>query len=190
MTNFEFVFSLLVILLGLGLGQLLGGLASAVKRRPKLRMGWATGLLATWVMTETVIFWEIVWRTRNDMPSGAPALFAGFGITALYFFAGALVFPDDLAELETLDDYFMREKARVIGAVLVAVALSFALRPLVLGSASWTLLNPLGWASMAFMYAFGAAAMLTRRRAVAVACLAVMVVIDLLEPVGWLLSAA
>ena len=190
MTNFEFVFSLLVILLGLGLGQVLAGLASAVKRRPQLKMGWGTGLLATWVMTETVIFWEIVWRTRNDMPSGAPALFAGFGITALYYFAGALVFPDDLAERGTLDDYFMREKAKVIGAILLAVALSFALRPLVLGSSSWTLLNPLGWASMAFVYLLGAAVMLTSRRAIAVGCLAVMVVIDLLEPVGWLLAAA
>jgi hypothetical protein len=36
MSNFEFLFSLLVILLGLGLGHVLGGLASVVKRRPPL----------------------------------------------------------------------------------------------------------------------------------------------------------
>src|SRR5206468_10658612 len=77
MTSFEFVFSLLVILLGLGLGQVLGGLASAVKRRPGLKIGWGTGLLAIWVTTETVIFWEIAWRARNDLPFGSPALFAG-----------------------------------------------------------------------------------------------------------------
>lgn len=36
MSSFEFVFSLLVILLGLGLAEVLSGLASAVKRRPAL----------------------------------------------------------------------------------------------------------------------------------------------------------
>ena len=111
-SNFEFVFSLLVILLGLALAQLLGGLASAVKRRPALKIGWATALLATWVTTETVIFWEIVWRTRDVMPPDSPALFPGFAITGLYYFAAALVFPDDLASRESLDDYFMREKAQ------------------------------------------------------------------------------
>ena len=39
MTSFEFVFSLLVILLGLGLGQMLTGLARVVKRKG-LRLGW------------------------------------------------------------------------------------------------------------------------------------------------------
>jgi hypothetical protein len=65
MSSFEFVFSLLVILLGLGLAQVLGGLASAVKRRPALSVGWGSGLLAAWVMSETVIFWQIIWRARR-----------------------------------------------------------------------------------------------------------------------------
>lgn len=187
MTSFEFVFSLLVILLGLGLGQVLGGLASAVKRRPGLKIGWGTGLLATWVMTETVIFWEIIWRTRDVLPDRSPALFAGFAITALYYFAGALVFPDDLADRTTLDDYFMREKARVIGAILAAFTLSFVLRPLVLGSASWSFLTWFDWLSLAFIYLAGAVAMFTKRRSVAVASLGLLVVVDLLEPVGALL---
>lgn len=183
MSSFEFVFSLLVILLGLGLGQVLGGLASAVKRRPELKIGWATGLLATWVTTETVIFWEIAWRTRNDLPFNAASLFAGLAVTGLYYFAGALVFPDDLAGRKSLDDYFMREKAKVIGAILAALVIAFLLRALLLGRASWTFLTWWDWAALAMIYVFGSIALITRRQKVAVACLALLVMIDLMEPV-------
>lgn len=182
MTSFEFVFSLVVIVLGLGLGQVFGGLASAVKGRPELKIGWGTGLLAVWVTTETVIFWEILWRLRSDLPFGGAALFAGLGVAALYYFAGALVFPDDLEGRTSLDDYFMRQKAKVIGAILAAIVLAFLLRPLVIGWQSWRFLTWFDWVSLAIIYVVGPAAMLTRRHEVAVACLAVLVVLDLLEP--------
>ena len=187
MTSFEFVFSLLVILLGLGLSQVLGGLASAVKRRPGLKIGWGTGLLAIWVTTETVIFWEIFWRVGGALPWISPALFAGLAITALYYFAAALVFPDDLAGRTSLDDYFMAEKRRVIGAILIAVALAFAFRAGVLGRAAWAPLRWYVWASLAIIYVAGPVAMLTRRRKVAVSCLVLLVVVDLLDPVGTLI---
>lgn len=187
MSSFEFVFSLLVILLGLGLGQVLSGLASAVKRRPELAIGWGTGLLATWVMAETVTFWIIIWRTRDVLPGDVASLFTGFGVTALYYFAGALVFPDDLTGGKSLDDYFMAVKAKVIGAIIIAFTLAFALRPLVLGWASWAFLNWFDWASMAVIYVAGAVTMVTRRRNVAVTGLAILVAVDLFSPIGYLL---
>lgn len=183
MSNFEFVFSLLVILLGLGLGQVLGGLASAVKRRPKLELGWGTGLLATWVTTETVIFWEIIWRARDDLPGSSGVLFTGFLITALYFFAAALVFPDDLGSRKSLDDYFMKEKSRVIGAILAAIALSFAMRAGVMGMKAWSVIPWYAWASLAVIYVAGPLGALTRRRKFAVGCLALLVMVDLLDPI-------
>src|SRR3954453_18655713 len=107
MSNFEFVFSLLVILLGLGLGEVFGGLARVVKARPRVRIGWATGLLATWTITRTVLFWRVIWRTRDALPDASASLLAGTLICGLYYFAGALVFPDSLEDRNSLDDYFM-----------------------------------------------------------------------------------
>ena len=164
MTSFEFVFSLLVILLGLGLAEVLGGLARAVKRRPPLNVGWGSGLLAAWVMGETVIFWQIIWRARDALPGTSTSLFAGFIVTGLYYFAGAMVFPDDLDCRSGLDDYFMQMKAKVIAAVLAAIALSFLFRQFVLGEASWTLLTWFDWSSLAVIYALGPVVMLTGRR--------------------------
>jgi hypothetical protein len=186
-TNFEFVFSLLVILLGLGLAHVFGGLASAVKRRPKLRIGWGTSLLAAWVTTETVIFCEIFWRTRDAIALITPALFAGLGITALYYFAAAMVFPDDLSRRTSLDEHFMAVKGRVIGAILVAITFAFAFRAAVLGRHASEVIPWYAWASLAIIYIVAPAAMLTRRRGLAVGCLALLVVLDLLDPVGTLL---
>lgn len=180
MSNFEFVFSLLVILLGLALAEVLGGFARAVKRR--VVIGWGTGLLAIWTVTETVIFWRIVWRARDVLPDTTPALFGGFLIAACYYFAAALVFPDEFEPRSSLDDYFMDEKDKVIGAILGALALAFGLRPAVMGWASWTTLAWYDWASLAIIYVAGAAAIVSRRRRVAVGCLALLVAIDLLDP--------
>jgi len=183
MTNFEFVFSLLVILLGLALAEVLGGLARTVKRRPRIRIGWGTCLLATWVMTETVIFWEIIWRTRNVIPNDSPALFGGFAITALYYFAAAVVWPDDIERLAPPDEYFMAEKGKAIGAILAAVALSFVLRAAAMGLASWQAIPWYAWGSLAVIYVAGPLAALTKRRDVAIACLALLVLVDLLDPI-------
>jgi hypothetical protein len=184
MSSFEFVFSLLVILLGLGLAEVLGGLASAVKRRPALSVGWGSGLLAAWVMSETVIFWQIIWRARDALPGTSTSLFAGFVVTGLYYFAGAMVFPDDLDRRTGLDDHFMQMKAKVAAAVLAAIGLSFLFRQLVLGQTSWTLLTWFDWSSLAVIYALGPVVMFTGRRRIAIGCLAMLVVFDVLEPVA------
>src|SRR5205085_2733629 len=136
--------------------------------------------LAAWVTTETIIFWEIIWRTRDVLPDDSPELFGGFAITALYYFAAALVFPDYLANRKTLDGYFMKEKARVIAAILLATALAFTFRPAVMGWTSWDLMPWYAWASLAVIYVVAPVAALTRRREVAIGCMAVLVVLDLL----------
>ena len=187
MSNFEFVFSLLVIILGLGLAEVLGGFARVVKRREEVRIGWGTGLLAAWVTTETIIFWEIIWRSRDLLPNNSAGLFPGFVVTGLYYFAAALVFPDELKDRANLDEYFMREKAKAIGALLAAVALAFVWRRLVMGPAGWEVVPWYAWVSLAVIYVLGPVAMLTRSRNVAVAALAVMVVNDLLDPIEWMI---
>ena len=183
MSNFEFVFSLLVILLSLALAEVLGGLAHIVKRRPRIRVGWATGLLATWVTTETMLFWRVVWRARDALTDQSAVLFAGFVVTAFCYFAAALVFPDDLEGRTDLDDYFAQEKAKVVGAVLAANALAFGLRPAVMGWASWTYIEWWGWILFALLFVAGIIVIMTKRLKVAIACLAVLVAIDLLDPI-------
>ena len=184
MSNFDFAFSLFVILLGLGLAEVFGGLARAAKARPKVRIGWATGLLATWTIMRTALFWRLIWRTRDAFPDSSAALFAGVLICGLVYFAGALVFPDELRGRTGLDDYFMQEKAKAIGALLAANALAYALRPLVLGWASWSYMKWLDWLGLAIIFSAGPVAMLTKRRGLAIGGLAVLVAESLLASVA------
>jgi hypothetical protein len=183
MTNFEFVFSLLGILLGLALAEVLGGLARVVKRRPTLRLGTPTALLASWAILEIVLFWRVAWRTRDFLPDTSPALLVGFAITALYYFAGALLFPDDLELRETLDDYFMQEKAKVVGALLAAAVIAYGARPLVMGPASWSYMTWFDLTALASMFVSAVVAILTKERRVAVASLSILVLIDVLDPI-------
>jgi hypothetical protein len=184
MTNFDFAFSLFVILLGLGLAAVFGGLARSVKARPQVRIGWATGLLATWVIVRTSLFWRFIWRTRAIFPDSSTALLAGVLISGLMYFACALVFPDELQGRTELDDYFMREKAKAIGAWLAAEALAYALRPLISGWASWNYMKWLDWVGLLIIFSAGPVAMLTKRRALAIGSLAVLVADSLLSSVA------
>lgn len=183
MSNFEFVFSLLGILLGLSLAEVLGGLARVMKRRPMLRIGLPTGLLATWAILEIVLFWRIAWRARDYVPDTSPALLVGFAVTALYYFAGALLFPDDLERRETLDDYFMEEKRTVVGALLAAAVIAYGARPLAMGAASWSYMTWFDVTALSSILIAALVAIITKRRAVAVAGLSVLVLVDVLDPV-------
>lgn len=187
MSSFEFVFTLLVILLGLALAEVLGGAARVIKRRPRIAIGWATGLLAAWACEEIVLFWRVVWRARGSIDDSPATLFAGFAITALYYFAGALVFPDELKGRTSLDDYFLQDKAKVIGSLLGAYALAQLLRPAAMGWASWSFMGWIDWAVLVLLFAAGIAALLTRRLGVATALLAFLVLLDLSDPIEWLI---
>ena len=184
MTNFDFAFSLFVILLGLGLAEVFGGLARAVKARPKVRIGWGTGLLATWTITRTALFWRFIWRMRDSFPDSSAALLAGVLICGLMYFALALVFPDEPQGRTSLDDYFMQEKAKAIGALLAATALAYVLRPVLLGWASWSYMKWLDWIALAIIFGAAPVAMLTKRRGLATVTLALLVAENLLGPVA------
>jgi hypothetical protein len=183
MSNFEFVFSLLAILLGLALAEVLGGLARVVKRKPRLRIGWGMGLLTAWAIFEIVLFWRVAWRSRDNLPDTSPALLAGFAITALYYFAGALLWPEGLERRDSLDEYFMEQKGKVIGALLAANTLAYGLRPLIMGKASWAYMAWFDYASLTVLTLAAVVAIVARRRSVAIGCLAVLVAIDALDPV-------
>jgi hypothetical protein len=182
-TNFEFVFSLLAILLGLALAEILGGLARVVKRRPMLRLGWATGLLAAWAILEIVLFWRVAWRARDYLPDTSPALLVGFAITALYYFAGALLLPDDLEQRATLDDYFMQEKAKVVGALLAAAVIAYGARPWAMGAASWSYMTWFDVTALSCLFVSAVVAILTKQRRVAITALGILVLIDALDPI-------
>lgn len=119
MSGFEFVFSLFGLLLGLALAAGLAGLARALKERHRVRIGWPTALLGIFVSCDVVTFWMYGWSLRELIQISWPVMFGGFVVTALYFIAASLVFPDAPEDWGDLDGHFDKQRRLVLGAVLV-----------------------------------------------------------------------
>ena len=124
MNGFEYIFTLFGLLLGLALAEGLGGLARALKARHRVHIGWPTALLGLFVSCDLVTFWLYGWELRELIPVTWPALFGGFVVTAIYYLAASLVFPD--GDIEEYNDHFDRHYRTVLAGVFVCNTALFA----------------------------------------------------------------
>ena len=126
MTNFEFVFSLFGLLLGLALAEVLAGFGTAVQSRSKVRIGWLTPLLGLIVALDLTSFWTSAWAVRDLIPPVYFSMMCGLLLTGLYYLVARLVFPHDQDEWPDYDDYYFAHKRLVIGGVLLCNLLAMA----------------------------------------------------------------
>lgn len=184
MDAFSFVFSLYSIILGLALTEVLGGAARTIESRRKVRLGWATGLLAATLIADITLFWRIIWRTRKIMPDTSAALFAGVLISGLYYFAAALIFPHERPEGTSLDSHFMAEKSRVLSCILLANLVAYACRISLMGwEGSFSGWQWTAWAEVVAFMGSGAVAIFVRSHRLSIGLISVMLAADLIDPV-------
>ena len=126
MSNFEFVFSLFGLLLGLALAQLLGGFGRALQSRHRIHVGWLTPMLGLIVALDVTSFWTFGWEVRNALTPAFFVLICCFAITGLYYLVARLAFPDEPTEWPDYDVYFFRHKNLVLGGVLACNLLAYA----------------------------------------------------------------
>ena len=136
MTPFEFTFSLLGLLLGLSLAEVLGGLARVLKQRKEVQLGWLTPLLGLLVMLDLASSWALAYSLKEAIPANFLTLVIGLFVTGLYYLAATLVFPDDASKWPDLDDYYFRHKKQVLGGILASRVLARAAQ-FALGAAGW-----------------------------------------------------
>ena len=67
-----------------------------------------------------VTFWMFGRNLRESLPLNWPILFGGFVVTAVYFVAASLVFPDDPEAWDDLNAHFDKQRRLVIGGVFLA----------------------------------------------------------------------
>jgi len=161
MSAFEFVFSLFGLLLGFSLVEVLGKLATSVKARPRIRLGWLTPLLSLFVLLDVTGFWSIVWDARDAIPASYGVLVVGLAITGLYYFAASLIFPTDLEAGLDLDRWYFDHKSTVLSIVLACQLLAHGSRYALMGAAAyhWHLV---AWLVMGLFIAALAAAVFAR----------------------------
>ena len=149
MSDFEFLFAMFGLMLGLSLAEVLSGLARSLEERlqprPALRIGVLTPLLASFVLLDLLSFWGAAWTVRNLVRVSGESLLLVTVFAGSYYMAARLVFPRDLEAVKSLDEHFFRIRRLVIGILLALLAAQMAwystlpelaprlLRPLSLG---------------------------------------------------------
>ena len=167
MSDFEFVFSLFGLLLGLSLAEVLGGLARTLKQWRTVRLGWLTPLLGLLVMLDLCSSWALAYSLKDDIPGNFLTLVIGLVCVGLYYLAASLVFPEDTAKWPDLDAYYFEHKKAVLGGILASRVLARAAQ-FALGTAGWDY-----FPAFAAFVVLAVAAMFARGRAANIAILAV-----------------
>jgi uncharacterized membrane protein len=140
MDDFEFMFALYGLMLGLSIAEVLSGLARSIEdklhTRPDLRIGWLTPLLAVFVLLDLLSFWNAAWTVRPLVRVSGESLLLVTIFAGAYYMAARLVFPRDLAGVTDLDQHFFRIRRIVLGILfaLLLVQLTYyasipAIRP-------------------------------------------------------------
>jgi small-conductance mechanosensitive channel len=165
MSDFEFVFALYSLLLGLSMVELLGGLGRAIEarfaaeaERERFAIGWLTPLLAVFVMLDLLSFWSAAWVARDDIAVSNTTLMAVAGFASLYFLAARLVFPSHPEGFADLDVHYFRVRRIVLGLLLILLAAQLGYY-LAQPDLAANLARPLAWIMTLILVALMVAAM-------------------------------
>ena len=133
MTDYEFIFALYALLLGLSLVEILSGLGRTLELRfasdaggERFSIGWLTPLLAVFVILDLLSFWMFSWTVRDVMAVNPATLLAVVGFASAYYLAARLVFPGDPERFRDLDTHYFRVCRTVIAMLISLVFVQWA----------------------------------------------------------------
>jgi hypothetical protein len=178
MSEFEFIFALFGLLLGLSIIEVLGGLARAIEARLRpgatLRIGWLTPLLGIFVLLDLLSFWMAAWATRSLVSVSGLSLMAITVFASLYYLAARLVFPPEPDAVPDLDAHFFRVRRIVLGAMFALLLVQLGWYASVPKLAPF-LLHPLSLGLTAVLVALMVAAMLAKGKRASTVVMAALV---------------
>ena len=170
---FEFNYSLYGLLAGFILIEVLSGFVRTMHaRRPTgpgivadVRIGWLTPMLGVFAMMDIAGFLNNAWVTRNTLPHGYDTFLGGLILCSFYYYAAAMIFPNDPRAWPDLDDWFWLHRRQVLSCILVAnlvwipmlfiynpgmpVGMLVAVNSLAIGLLIFAAFAPKGWIVMA-----------------------------------------
>jgi len=128
MSEFEYFFAFIAILLGLALGAIISKLGDALSARRNLHLGWLSPLLALVVLLDITSFFVWIWSARAFFTTSWMSMNGGTLMALGYFLAATLIFPRNLDAVASLDDHYRDNKRLVIGALIAINAVAYALQ--------------------------------------------------------------
>jgi hypothetical protein len=130
MSDFEFLFILYSLVLGLSMVELLSGLGRSIERYlaaraggPAFHMGWLTPLLAVFVMLDLLSFWGAAWTVRELVGVTGLSMLGTISFASLYYLTARLVFPSEAMPIADLDEHYFRIKRLLFGLLLALLVM-------------------------------------------------------------------
>ena len=161
MSEFEFVFPLFALLVGLSMTEMLSGLAQSLKSSRDIRVGWLTPLLGTIILINLAMFWQGSWEIRGEIAATSASLILVLVVGGAYYLAASLVFPSWDSDVSDLDEHFMEHRKVALLAIAACNLVYFVRIALVsherVGAEWWT-------ANVAFLAILLVAALASSRR--------------------------
>jgi fucose 4-O-acetylase-like acetyltransferase len=127
MSQFEFFMGFYGLLLGLGVAQLLSGLANLIREKSPPKLGVLIPLFAAVALIEIVASFIDAWEKFRDIGITLAQLSIPTLIGILYFFIASIVVPTDLSEWSNLDDYYVARRKWLMGLLIVVNLLTISL---------------------------------------------------------------
>lgn len=178
MSAFEFSFTFYGLVLGLAVVELVAGIGRVVHEGHRIRVGWLTPMLATFLVLDVATFWSQAWSLNQNAPYSLGLLILGLTSAGLFYIAATLVFPREIEDGQDLTVHYWRHRRLALSLVAAANILTQGLGAILLysdGPAAF-------WGQIGFITGFTAvmlgAAFLPRSR-IAVACLILLLAYDL-----------
>jgi hypothetical protein len=182
MSEFEFVFVLYSLVLGLSLVELLTGLGRTLEFKlaraaddKAFAIGWLTPLLALFVILDLLSFWVFAWRVRDFVTASTGTVLGVLVFASAYFLASRLVFPSSPENFTDLDTHYFRVRRTVFAMLIVMVAVQWAFL-LSLPALAEAISNPLTLGLTAALVGMMLAGAMTANRKASIAVLALLIV--------------
>ena len=136
MDEFNYVFELFALLLGLAVAEMLQGFGQVLKLRARrkanlahpergddeairVRVGWLVPLLGFLVLVDLATFWSGIWLARGALEMNMLTVFCVLALIGGYYLVATQVFPDEPARWPNFDDWYQLQKRFVVFGMLV-----------------------------------------------------------------------
>src|SRR3954463_14454906 len=126
MTEFEFLFSVFGLLIGLTLVEIAVKFADAIDGHRRRPIGVLTPLLASFVLIDVAGYWLFAWSLRDLLHVRWRIVFIGLSVAMVYYLSASMIFPRSEGEWKNLDDHYWARKRLVIGGVLLVEGATMA----------------------------------------------------------------
>ena len=126
MSEFEFLFSVFGLLIGLIFIEIAVKFADAIDAHSRRPIGVLTPLLALFVMVDVAGYWVFAWSIRGLLQVRWRTVFIGLTVALIYYLSASMIFPRSEGEWKNLDEHYWARKRLVIGGILLVETATMA----------------------------------------------------------------